>query len=155
LIFFICAFAAVQLSATKFMAATKMDGMTQRYCYEFGTYKTDINNTPIDLNGLDYVFEGFTQKIELTTEPLEVNQPTEMPFWARSEIVNAAQIASTCSAVTCEQTIVNLVASIYLAAAETTKVLISLKTYKHVQQFLKNPVPKSHKNYTLYPKQVT
>jgi hypothetical protein len=107
------------VSATKFMAATKMDGMTQHYCYEFGTYKTDINSTPIDLNGLDYVFEGFTQKIELTPEPLEVNKPTGMPFWARSEIVNAAQIASTCSAITCEQNIVNPVASIYLAAART------------------------------------
>jgi hypothetical protein len=107
------------VSATKFMAATKMDGMTQEYCYEFGTYKTDSNGTPIDLNGLDYVFEGFTQKIELTPEPLEVNEPTGMPFWARSEIVNAAQIASTCAAVTCEQAIVNPVASVYLAAART------------------------------------
>ncbi|PKL49167.1 MAG: hypothetical protein CVV39_03380 [Planctomycetes bacterium HGW-Planctomycetes-1] len=107
------------VSATKFMAATKMDGMTQQYCYEFGTYKTDSNSMPIDLNGLDYIFEGFTQKIELTPEPLEVNQPTGMPFWARVEIVNAAQIASTCAAVTCEQAIVNPVASVYLAAART------------------------------------
>jgi hypothetical protein len=104
-------------SATSFVAATKMDDMTQQYRYEFGTYKTDVNGTPIDINGLDYVFEGFTKKIQLATQPIEVNKPTGMPFWAKSEIVNAAQLASTCSAVACEQTIVNPVSSIYLAAA--------------------------------------
>jgi hypothetical protein len=105
------------VSTTAFVASTKMDDMTQEYRYEFGTYKTDVNGTPVDINGLDYVFEGFVKKIKLTPQPIEVNKPTGMPFWAKSEIVNAAQLASTCSAVACEQTIVNPVSSIYLAAA--------------------------------------
>jgi hypothetical protein len=107
----------VYVSAMVFLAATKMDGMTQQYRYEFGTYKTDANAAAIDMNGLGFELEDFVREIELIPQPIEVNQPCGLPMWAQSEIVNAAQLASTCAAVACEQNIVNPVASIYLAAA--------------------------------------
>lgn len=107
----------VYVSATVFVAATKMDDMDQQYRYEFGTYKTDANGTPVDLEGLDFNFEDFVRKIKLSPYPIEVKQPSGLPFWAQSEVVNAAQIASACSAVVCEQSMVNPVSSRYLAAA--------------------------------------
>jgi hypothetical protein len=109
----------VYASAMVFLAATKMDGMTQQYRYEFGTYKTDANAASADMNGLGFELEGFVREIRLIPQPIEVDKPCGLPMWAKSEIVNAAQLASTCAAVACEQDIVNPVASIYLAAART------------------------------------
>jgi hypothetical protein len=109
----------IYASAMVFLAATKMDGMTQQYRYEFGTYKTDANAASADMNGLGLELEGFVREIRLIPQPIEVDKPCGLPMWAKSEIVNAAQLASTCAAVACEQDIVNPVASIYLAAART------------------------------------
>ncbi len=105
------------VSAMVFLAATKMDGMTQQYRYEFGTYKTDANAASADMNGLGFELEDFVREIRLIPQPIEVDKPCGLPMWAKSEIVNAAQLASTCAAVACEQDVVNPVASIYLAAA--------------------------------------
>ncbi|MCD4830658.1 MAG: hypothetical protein K8R02_02490 [Anaerohalosphaeraceae bacterium] len=107
----------VYVSATVFVAATKMDDMTQQYRYEFGTYKTDANEAAVDLEGLDFNLEDFVREIKLIPYPIEVKEWAGLPYWAQSEIVNAAQIASACSAVVCEQSLVNPVASRYLAAA--------------------------------------
>lgn len=109
----------VYVSATVFLAATKMDGMDQQYRYEFGTYKTDANAVAVDMEGLGFELEDFVRKIQLIPQPIEVKDPAGLPSWAKSEIVNAAQISSACAAVACEQNIVNPVASIYLAAART------------------------------------
>lgn len=107
----------IYASAMVFLAATKMDGMTQQYRYEFGTYKTDANAVSADMNGLGFELEDFVREIQLIPQPIEVDNPCGLPQWAKSEVVNAAQLASTCAAVACEQDIVNPVASIYLAAA--------------------------------------
>ncbi|MCX5634034.1 MAG: hypothetical protein NTW93_10240 [Phycisphaerae bacterium] len=107
----------IYVSAMVFLATTKMDGMTQQYRYEFGTYKTDANAASADMNGLGFELEGFVREIQLIPQPIEVKKPCGLPIWAQSEIVNAAQLASACAAVACEQNIVNPVASIYLAAA--------------------------------------
>jgi hypothetical protein len=107
----------IYVSAMVFLAATKMDGMTQQYRYEFGTYKTGADAVAVDMNGLGSELEDFIKEIQLIPQPIKVDSPCCLPFWAQSEIVNAAQLASTCAAVACEQGIVNPVASIYLAAA--------------------------------------
>lgn len=107
----------VYVSATVFIATTKMDDMTQNYRYEFGTYKTDADANAIDMEGLGTELEDFVRQIHLVPEPLDVNDAAGLPFWAKSEIVNAAQLATACAAVACEQDLVNPVASIYLAAA--------------------------------------
>ena len=107
----------VYVSAMVFVASTKMDGMTQQYRYEFGTYKTDPNAAAVDMEGLGMELEDFIRQIQLTPQPIDVNEFAGLPFWAQSEIVNAAQVATVCAAVACEQNIVNPVASIYLAAA--------------------------------------
>ncbi len=107
----------IYASATVFVAVTKMDDMTQQYRYEFGTYKTDANGVAVDLEGLDFNFEDFVRDIKLSPYPIKVEQRAGLPYWAQSEIVNAAQIASAASAILCEQSMVNPVASRYLAAA--------------------------------------
>ncbi len=107
----------IYVSAMVFLAATKMDGMTQQYRYEFGTYKTDANAASADMNGLGFELEDFVREIQLIPQPIEVEKPCGLPMWAKSEVANAAQLASACGAVACEQNIVNPVASIYLAAA--------------------------------------
>jgi hypothetical protein len=109
----------IYVSAMVFLAATKMDDMVQEYRYEFGTYKTDANAVPIDMNGLGMELEAFVREIRLIPSPMEEKDPVGLPYWAQSEVVNAAQIATTCAAVACEQSVVNPVASIYLAAART------------------------------------
>jgi len=107
----------VYASAMVFLAATKMDGTTQQYRYEFGTYKTDADAKAIDMNGLGLELEDFVREIQLTLQSIEVKNSCCPPQWIRSEIANAAQLASACAAVACEQNIVNPVASIYLTAA--------------------------------------
>ncbi|MGA2915235.1 MAG: hypothetical protein ABSE89_04340 [Sedimentisphaerales bacterium] len=122
----------IYVSAMVFLASTKMDGMTQQYRYEFGTYKTDASAVSVDMNGLDKKLEGFVRDIQLTPRPIEVNNPCCPPQWVQSEIGSVAQIASTCAAVACEQTIVNPVSNIYMAAA---------RTYQLQQQNVLVPIP--------------
>ena len=122
----------VYVSAMVFLADTKMDDMTQQYRYEFGTYKTDANAGAIDMNGLGLDLEGFVKKIQLTPQPVEVKNPCCPPFWVQSEIANAAQLASACAAVACEQNMVNPVSNIYLAAA---------RVYHLQQEYLLVPTP--------------
>jgi hypothetical protein len=107
----------VYVGATVFLAATGMDDMTQQYRWEFGIYKTDTEASAIDMNGLSRDLEGFVRDIQLIPEPIQVKNSCCPPMWAQSEIANAAQLASACAAVACEQNIVNPVASIYLASA--------------------------------------
>ncbi|MBN1788643.1 MAG: hypothetical protein JW806_09660 [Sedimentisphaerales bacterium] len=111
----------IYVSAMVFLASTNMDSMDQQYRYEFGTYKTEPNTAPVDMEGLGFELEDFVREIELIPEPMEVdpNETAGLPSWAQSEVANAAQIASACAAVACEQNVVNPVASIYLAAART------------------------------------
>jgi len=103
--------------ANVFTAATKMDDMTQQYRYEFGTYKTDYNEVAIDLSGLGEEYEDIMREIDLIPEPIEVKDWAGLPYWAQSEIVNAAQLASACSAIACEQSVVNPASNVFLAAA--------------------------------------
>ena len=122
----------IYVNAMVFLAATQMDGMTQHYRYEFGTYKTNADGRAIDMNGLGDKFEDFIREIQLTPQPLEVKNTCCPPQWVQSEVANAAQIASTCAAVACEQDVVNPVASTYLAAA---------RVYQIQQQYVLVPAP--------------
>ena len=108
----------IYLSISIFEATTNINAPKEKLRHEVATYMTDAAGGAVDLGGLGKKFEKFVQKVGLAGKSLKVVKEALLPQWARSEALNAAQMASICAATACEGAL-NPVVTVCLPAART------------------------------------
>jgi hypothetical protein len=108
----------IYLSISVFEATTNINGPKEKLRHEVATQMTDAAGVPVDLGGLGKKFESLVGGLGLTKKGLKVDKEALLPQWARAEGLNAAQVASICTATACEGAL-NPVVTVCIPAART------------------------------------
>ncbi|MCK4752103.1 MAG: hypothetical protein KAS75_01560 [Planctomycetes bacterium] len=107
----------IYLSISVFEATVNVNGSKEILRHELVTYKTDEAGQPVDLSDIGADFVKFVGKVGLTGNSLKVQKQAPLPQWARSEALQAAQVANVYAATACEGAL-NPVATVFVPAAQ-------------------------------------
>jgi hypothetical protein len=107
----------IYLNISVFEAATDVRGFNEILRNEVATYKIDNKGVPVDLSDVGQDFERLVARIGLSKSGLKIVKETELPKWAYSKGLKAAQVSNICSSAVCEGAL-NPVTMISMPTAE-------------------------------------
>lgn len=92
----------VYLGISVFEAATDARGTKEMLRHEVATYRTDATLKPLDLSDVGKNFEALVARVGLRKDSLQITKESDLPAWARSHGIPAAQVANICAGAVCE-----------------------------------------------------
>ncbi|MFC1636662.1 hypothetical protein ACFL5Z_17680 [Planctomycetota bacterium] len=92
----------VYLSISVFEAGTDAKGIKETLRHEVATYRTNSAGKPLDLSDIGKDFEALVAKVGLRKDSLQITKETDLPKWANSKGITAAQVANICAGAVCE-----------------------------------------------------